>query len=299
MPAQARIDRSFRNRQETCYRFVRVRVRRGTEADVSRLQGREETASPNGGGVLTMQTVRALVWSATLTSAVSGGIFLTTGTSTVQTAPVFASQLKCDLTDYRASSGLTAEVERDVLVVPWEGEGASEVRARYAIEKGQPVIRDLAARRSGGRWAPLGQNLIPEYYVVSGVRRMTTQQGAPIEQLGVKITPEVIEKNKWYAFWDAPLVMPAPAAAESGSGGAVGTAGRGAAASTGGAGRVYGAPRDPKEIRRANATFSTDSCSVKTDGARLEVTFSGLSMGIFSGSLRFTSYRGTNMFRME
>ena len=36
-----------------------------------------------------------------------------------------------------------------------------------------------------------------------------------------------------------------------------------------------------------------------TDGARVEVNFPGLSMGIFSGSLRFTSYRGSNLFRME
>ena len=38
---------------------------------------------------------------------------------------------------------------------------------------------------------------------------MTTQQGAPLINLGVDITPEVIEKNKWYAFWDAPFVIPA------------------------------------------------------------------------------------------
>src|SRR5262249_44013916 len=158
------------------------------------------------------------------------------------------------------------------------------------IDAGRPIVRELAVRKASGPWSALGQNLIPEYYVVSGARRMTTQQGQPLEDLGVKITPEVIEKNKWYAFWDAPLVMPAPAGSE----------GRGRAAGpSGGVGRVYGAPRDPKEIRRASATFSTTSCSVKTDGARVEVTFPGLSMGIFAGSLRFTSYRGTNMFRME
>ena len=38
---------------------------------------------------------------------------------------------------------------------------------------------------------------------------------------------------------------------------------------------------------------------MKTDGARLEVTFPGLSMGIFAGDLRFTGYRGTNLLRME
>ena len=33
--------------------------------------------------------------------------------------------------------------------------------------------------------------------------------------------------------------------------------------------------------------------------ARVEVEFPGLSMGIFAGSLRFTSYRGSNLLRME
>ena len=209
------------------------------------------------------------------------------------TAAAIAPPVNCDLTQYQPVTGLTAVAERDGLAVTWGGQNGSELRARYAIDSGQPVIRELAVRKAGGAWSPLGQNLTPDTDVVSGVRRMTTQQGQPLEDLGVKITPEVIEKNKWYAFWDAPLVMPAPPPP-------AGVDGRGRAAGpSGGVGRVYGAPRDPKEIRRASATFSTGACAVKTDGARLEVTFPGLSMGIFTGSLRFTSYRGTNLFRME
>jgi hypothetical protein len=38
---------------------------------------------------------------------------------------------------------------------------------------------------------------------------------------------------------------------------------------------------------------------VRTDGARVEVEFPGLEMGIFHGSLRFTVYRGTNLLRQE
>ncbi len=244
---------------------------------------------------MTVQIASGRVLPAALTSvAACAAMLLTSGTATVRTTPARAAELKCDLTQYKASAGLTAALDQATLVVTWEGRGGSEVRARYAIDNGQPLIRELAVRKSGGQWTTLGQNLTPEYYVVSGVRRMTTQQGEPLEALGVKITPEVIEKNKWYAFWDAPLVMPAPPA-QGGRGGASATAG----GSRGGVGRVYGAPRDPNEIRRANATFSASACSVKTDGARLEVTFPGLSMGIFAGSLRFTSYRGTNMFRME
>jgi hypothetical protein len=53
----------------------------------------------------------------------------------------------------------------------------------------------------------LGQNLAPDYHVISGIRRMSTQQADPLKAAGVELTPEVIAKNRWYAFWDAPLVM--------------------------------------------------------------------------------------------
>src|SRR5439155_15802041 len=154
-------------------------------------------------------------------------------------------------------------------------EGGTELRARYAIDAAQPVVRDLAIRKAGGRWAILGENLTPDYHVTSGIRRMSEQQAEPLRAAGVELTPEVIERNRWYAFWDAPLVVPGTPA------------------------RDLGLPRKAEELRRATASFSTSSCSVKTDGGSLEVTFPGLSMGIFSGSLRFTAYRGANLLRMD
>src|SRR6185503_18080000 len=123
--------------------------------------------------------------------------------------------------------------------------------------------------------------------------------------LGVPITQDVIDKNRWYAFWDAPLVVPgtpAPPAAR-GQGAAVPPTppaplpsgvvpiGRGE--------RVYDLPRRAEEIRRATASFNTSSCAVKTDGGSLAVTFPALSMGLFAGDLRFTVYRGTNLWRMD
>ena len=60
-----------------------------------------------------------------------------------------------------------------------------------------------------------------------------------------------------------------------------------------------GPQRTLSEIRRADSSFHTTSCSVKTDGASLIVTFPGLSMGIFSGDLQFTVYKGTNLLRMD
>src|SRR4030095_16494950 len=121
---------------------------------------------------------------------------------------VLADAVKCDLSQYKASSGLTAAIDQDLLVVTWAGQNGSEVRARYAIDGGQPVIRDLAVRKSGGSWGIVGQNLTPEYQVLSGIRRFSTQQAQPLRAAGVTLTPEVIDKNRWYAFWDAPLVMP-------------------------------------------------------------------------------------------
>jgi hypothetical protein len=169
--------------------------------------------------------------------------------------------LPCDLTEYKSSAGLTAAVVQDQLVVTWRGERGAELRARYAILNGQPLVRDLAVRKAGGIWATLGENLTPEYQVVTGVRRMSTQQADPLRAAGVELTPDVIAKNRWYAFWDAPLHIPEPPAA-----------GRGTNPP---ASRTLGPPRTAAEIRRATATFSSASCAVKTDGASLAVTFPG------------------------
>ena len=246
-------------------------------------------------------------------------IFVLMPADTVLTQTPAGQPLNCDLSQYKAQPGLTAVVEQDALAVTWSGTNGSELRARYGITNGQPIVRELAVRKNGGQWAPLGQNLTPEIYVKSGVRRMTTQQGAPLINLGVDITPEVIEKDKWYAFWDAPFVIPgvAPEPARQrtrrGAPHARVAPGAGnpvphrrasrqrdeATCLPGPDGRVYGLPRKPEEIKTADATFKATSCTVKTDGARVEVNFPGLSMGIFSGSLQFTSYRGSNLFRME
>lgn len=191
--------------------------------------------------------------------------------------------LRCDLSKYRSAQGLTASVAQDLLVVSWRGDRDSDLRARYAVAGGQPVIRDLAVRKAGGAWATLGENLKPEYRVVTGVRRMSNQQADPLRAAGVELTPDVIAKNRWYAFWDAPLYIPPPPAP-------------GARAP---ASRVLGPPRTADEIHQATATFNASSCGVETNGATLLVTFPGLTMGTFAGDLRFTVYRGTNLIRMD
>jgi len=220
---------------------------------------------------------------------------------------------------YKAATGLTASMQAGVLTVQWAGSDGAELRTRYAVAEGTPVVRELAVRKTGGTWATLGQDLKPEYRVVSGIRRFSSQQGEPLQGIG-QLTPERAEKEKWYAYRDAPLYM-GPPAGPGGPGGAAGAGGRGGARGGGGGdpdeeerpaggrgGGRGGAPAGPpfpytspkpEDIRRASSSFKTNSCSVKTDGARIEVTFNGLSMGIFSGSLQFTAYRGTNLIRMD
>ena len=38
---------------------------------------------------------------------------------------------------------------------------------------------------------------------------------------------------------------------------------------------------------------------MKTDGARLEIAFPGVHLGVFTGRLQFTVYQGTNLIRQE
>ena len=154
------------------------------------------------------------------------------------------------------------------------------MRLRLGIERGQPIVRDLAVRKQGSPWNSVGRNLTPDFHVTSGVRRVSNQQLSPLRNRGVEITQAVMDREKWVVFWDAPLLVPGvrPGVANPTN---------------------PGLPRAQDEIREASATFKATGCTVKTDGARVEVTFPGLSMGIFSGDLRFTAYRGTNLVRLE
>ncbi|MBI3693228.1 MAG: hypothetical protein HY238_00080 [Acidobacteria bacterium] len=183
--------------------------------------------------------------------------------------------LNCDLRAYKPVEGLQAESGGAGLQVTWQGDRDRQLRAIFAIRDGQPVVRELAVRKGNGAWAVLARDLSPEFDVTSGRRRISEQQLSPLRALKLELTPEFLEREKWKAFWDAPLDIP------------------------GARGTNPDLPRSPEEIRRATATYHTTGCEVKTEGARLEVTFPGLSMGIFSGQLRFTVYKGTNLVRQE
>src|SRR6266496_6676528 len=99
-------------------------------------------------------------------------------------ATPLSDAVTCDMSHYRASPGFTVSMDQHVLTVAWNGQNGSEMRTRYAIEDGQPIVRELAVRKAGGTWVALGQNLTPEYHFVSGIRRMSTQQADPLKAAG-------------------------------------------------------------------------------------------------------------------
>jgi len=186
--------------------------------------------------------------------------------------------LNCNLEDYQPLEGLAATVREGVLEVKWRGEQDQRLRAEFTIRNHQPMVRELAASINGTKWLVLGRDLTPEFQVTSGMRRLATAQAQELRSLHGTLTPDLIEREKWNAFWDAPLSVPGnPGAGDS----------------------SINLPRKPDEIRRAWASYRTTSCQVKTEGSRLKVTFPGLKMGIFSGRLQFTVYRGSNLLRQE
>jgi hypothetical protein len=186
-----------------------------------------------------------------------------------------AQSLQCDFSGYTQQQGLTAEASPAGLRIVWTGERGEELRMVLGNRAGQPVIEELAARKSGGAWTVLGTGLKPEFEITSGKRRISNQQLQPLRALGRQITPELIEKEKWNAFWDAPLEVP------------------------GSQGTNPDLPRSASEIRKTAATYKIAGCSVKTNGQRLEITLGDLNAGIFSGHLAYSIYKGANLVRQE
>ena len=174
-------------------------------------------------------------------------------------ARAFADPLTCNTNGYKPAAGLTATVADNALTIAWTGDRGQDVRMRFAIENGTPTIRELAIRKSGGAWQALASNVVPDYRVASGLRRMSNQQMTPLRGLGVELTAGVVDKYRWDPFWDAPLDLTPP----SGRGGNPPPAA--------GVANQPGLPRKPDEIARAAAIYHATSCTLKTNGARLEI----------------------------
>src|SRR5262245_36416921 len=121
-----------------------------------------------------------------------------------------ADPMTCNLAEYKSAPGLTAAAANDALTVTWEGDRNQELRLRFGITGGAPTIQELAVRRGSGSWGVLATNASPDFRVVSGLRRMSSQQIAPLRGLNVDLTNEIVDRFRWEPFWDAPLDMTPP-----------------------------------------------------------------------------------------
>ena len=202
-------------------------------------------------------------------------------------AIVRADPMSCALDAYKAQPGLAASQANDVLTLQWAGDRNQELRLRFVLVSGTPTIQELAIRKARGSWGVVAANVVPDYRVMSGLRRMSNQQMQPLRGLGVELTSEIVDKYRWDPFWDAPLDLSPP----SGRGGNPPPAA--------GVANQPGLPRKSDEITRASAAYRVTSCSVKTDGARAIVSFPGITLGVFSGSLQFTIFKGTNLIEQD
>ncbi len=186
---------------------------------------------------------------------------------------VAAESLDCNLKQYKPVDGLKAEAGPDAVTLTWAGEAGQQLRAQFAIRDGQPVVKELAARAGGGKWVVLGKDLLPDFQVTTARRRISNTQRQLLKTQGID-TPDQENIRKWNTFWDAPLQIP-------------------------GGGDTTDLPRTESEIHRGSVSYKSNGCDVASDGARVSLSFNGLTLGIFSGTLQFTVYKGSNLLRQE
>ena len=196
----------------------------------------------------------------------------------------------CRLNGYKPAPGLVASSDANGLTVTWDGTGGQEIRLRWITERGTPTIQEISVRHNGGSWATLARNVKPEFRVVSGYRRLDQEAYPALKKSVGDVTQQVLDHYKWDAFWDAPLRVPGDETAHHGS-----TPPSDGIPNT----NQPGLPRKAEEIHRATASYQATGCEAKTNGARLEISFPGVEMGIFSGRLQYTVYEGSNLVRQE
>jgi hypothetical protein len=183
-----------------------------------------------------------------------------------------AQEFRCSFDDYKPIEGLRVVMNRGILEMSWPGEEGQELQAQFSIRDGHPIVRQLAAR-SGGAWDVLGKDLSPDFQVTTGRRRISATQRNLLKRFGID-TPAEEDVRKWNTFWDAPLVIP-------------------------GGHDTTDLPRQASEIQRAAVSYKSQSCRVSSTGTRASVRFDGLTLGVFSGNVEFTVYKGSNLLRQE
>ncbi|MCA0200229.1 MAG: hypothetical protein LCH56_05245 [Proteobacteria bacterium] len=206
--------------------------------------------------------------------------------------PAAAQSVICDMSGYKPVDGLAATADANGLLVTWAADAGQTARLQIAVQNGAPLIQDLSLRAGDGAWTQVVSGATPDFAVVSGLRRMSMQQTAPLKDLKIPLTKEVIDRYRWDPFWDAPLDLREPDKMGGYAGSIPPKEGIPAAGQP-------GFPRSPSEIQRASVSYKISGCSVRTEGARIVVDYPGVELGVFSGLLRYTIFRGTNMIRQE
>src|ERR1019366_6845795 len=85
-----------------------------------------------------------------------------------------AQSLNCNLQDYKSIDGIKVVASADSVELPWEGEAGAQLRAAFTLRDGQPVVKELAARKGDGEWIVLGKDLTPQFEVTTGRRRIAS-----------------------------------------------------------------------------------------------------------------------------
>jgi len=183
-----------------------------------------------------------------------------------------AQSLKCNFDGYKPVEGLHVAMNQGTLELTWPGDAGEELQALFSIHDGHPVVERLTAR-DGNTWDVLGKDLTPDFQVTTGRRRISATQRNLLKRFGID-TPAEEDVRKWNTFWDAPLVVP-------------------------GGHDTTDLPRKADEIQRASVSYNSKTCRVTSDGARVTATFDGLTLGLFSGEVAFTVYKGSNLLRQE
>src|SRR5262245_14459421 len=186
--------------------------------------------------------------------AVTAGIIGLLATATTG----YADPMACNMSAYKAATGLSAINANDTLTISWSGDTDQELRLAFAVTSGTPVMRDLAIRRGEGAWTTLATNVTPELRVTSGLRRISNQQLAPLRDLGVRLTAEIIDRFRWDSFWDAPFDLESPVRPGGNPPPAEGVA------------NSLGLPRKREEIKQAVAVYRVTGCEVRSNGSRME-----------------------------
>jgi hypothetical protein len=192
----------------------------------------------------------------------------------------------CKVSAVTQASGIAAAPTGSGVELRWRGQGGDALVLNLAIDGAAPKIAALSVN---------GAQVVSDaeiwFDIKSGMRRITNQQLEPLRKLGVPITQEEVDEHKWDAFWDAPFNVASPnprARMEiSNQPPAEGILGQ------------KGLPRTEDEIVSQPTRYALTACTVQSDGARATVTLPGVTAGVFTGALRLTVYRDTNLIRAE